>query len=91
MHAVTIEVPDVEHAASLRRFLQLHDVETSVVNGHCEVSVNFVERNPERRIVNLLSAIDRWLPTTGLQHVTVQLDGSSYTLTTPAAHELKPV
>jgi hypothetical protein len=92
MHApIRIEVPDEEHAASLRRFLQLRDVATSTVNGHCEVSVDFIERNPERRIVDLLSAIDRWLPTTGLQHVQVHLDGSSYTLTTPAAHETKVV
>ena len=92
MHApIRIEVPDEEHAASLRRFLQLHDVETATMNGHCEVSVGFVEGNPERRIVELLNTIDRWLPTTKLQHVQVHLDGSSYTLTTPAAHEMKPV
>lgn len=88
---VRIEVPDEDHAASLSRFLQPHDVETSTVNGHCEVSVGFVEGNPERRIVELLNAIDRWLPTTELRHVKVHLDGSSYTLTTPAAHETKVV
>ena len=75
-----IEVPDEEYAASLRRLLQPYDVETQMVNGHCEITVDFVERNPERRITDVLNAIDRWLPRAGLPLVKVHLDGSSYTL-----------
>ena len=51
-----------------------------MVNGLCEIKVDFVERNPERRIMDVLNAIDRWLPTAGLPLVKVHLDGSSYTL-----------
>ena len=78
-----IELPDEQHAASLRRFLQPYDVETQTVNGHCEISVAFVERNPERRITDVLNAIDQWLPTAGLPLVKVHLDGSAYTLSAP--------
>jgi hypothetical protein len=77
-----IEVPDEEHAASLRRFLQRYDVETRTMDGHCEISVDFVE--PERRITDVLNAIDQWLPTAGLPLVKLHLDGSSYTLSAPA-------
>ena len=79
-----IEVPDEEHAASLRCCLEPYDVETHTLNGHCEVSVDFVEWNPERSVVDVLNAVDRWLPTAGLPLVKVHLDGTSYTLSAPA-------
>ena len=77
-----IEVPDDEHAASLRRHLQPFDVETHTVNGHCEVSVDFVW-NPRSSVVDVLNAVDGWLLTADLPLVTVHLDGSSYTLSAP--------
>jgi hypothetical protein len=42
-----------------------------------------IEMNPERRIVNALSAIDAWLASAGIGSVRVHLDGSSYTLHAP--------
>jgi hypothetical protein len=77
-----VEVPDEEHAASLRRHLQPFDVETHTVSGHCEVSV--VVWNPGSSVVDVLNAVDRWLLTADLPLVTVHLDGSSYTLSAPA-------
>jgi hypothetical protein len=76
-----VEVPDEEHAASLRRHLQPFDVETHTVSGHCEVSV--VVWNPRSSVVDVLNAVDRWLLTADLPLVTVHLDGSSYTLSAP--------
>jgi hypothetical protein len=43
-----------------------------------------VERSPERRVVDVLNAVDRWLPTAGVPLVKVHLDGTSYTLSAPA-------
>lgn len=84
MHApLVIEVPDERQAEALRRHLQPFDVETVVVDGHCEVRVALVEVNPERRVVNALNAIDAWLATTEVAFVRVRLDGSSYTLHGP--------
>jgi hypothetical protein len=84
MHApLRIEVPDERQAASLRRHLQPFDVETVVVDGHCEVRIQLVEVNPERRVVSALTAIDAWLATAGVPSVRVHLDGSSYTLHGP--------
>jgi hypothetical protein len=78
-----IEVPDERHAESLRRHLQPFDVETVAVDGHCEVRVELVEINPERRIVNALGGIDAWLATVDIPSVRVHLDGSSYMLHGP--------
>jgi hypothetical protein len=79
-----IEVPDERYAAALRRHLQPFDVETVAVDGHCEVRVELVEANPERRIVNALSAIDAWLATANISSVRVHLDGTSYMLHAPS-------
>ncbi len=84
MHApLRIEVADESQAQSLRRRLQPFDVETVRVDGHVEVRVVLIEMNPERRIVNALSAIDAWLASAGIGSVRVHLDGSSYTLHAP--------
>ena len=78
-----VEVPDEAHATSLLGYLQPFEVEMHTVNGHCEVSVDFVVRNPGSSVVDVLNAVDRWLLTADLPHVTVHLDGSSYTLSAP--------
>ncbi len=78
-----IEVPDETHAAGLRRRLQPLDVETVDVDGRVEVRIELVDRNPENRVADVLSAIDSWLPTAGLAFVRVHLDGSTYTLHAP--------
>jgi hypothetical protein len=80
---VRIEVPDETHAAGLRRRLQPFDVETVAVDGRIEVRIELLDLNPERRVVDVLNAIDSWLPTAGLAFVRVHLDGSTYTLHAP--------
>lgn len=80
-----IEVPDEAHAERLRGYLQTFDVETVAVDGHWEVRVGLFDRNPERRVVTALSAIDAWLSTAGVSSVQIHLDGSSYTLHAPLA------
>lgn len=78
-----IEVPDEAHAAGLRRQLQPFEVETVDVDGHVEVRIELLDRNPEGRVVDVLNAIDGWLPTAGLTFVRVHLDGSTYTVHAP--------
>ena len=78
-----IELPDAAQAESLRRLLQPFDVETVPVNGHVEVRIQLLDRNPERRVVDALNAIDLWLLGAGMSFVRVHLDGSSYTLHAP--------
>ena len=78
-----IEVPDEAHAAELRRRLQPFDVETVAVDGRVEVRIELLDLNPESRVVNVLNAIDGWLPAAGLEFVRVHLDGSTYTLHAP--------
>jgi hypothetical protein len=80
-----IDVPDEERATSLCRALQPHDVEAHAVDGHFEVRVDLIERNPEHRVGRVLTAIDQWLLTADLPYVQVHLDGSSHTLHPPVA------
>jgi hypothetical protein len=75
-----IEIPDEQRAVSLRRSLQPHDVETKAVDGHFEVRVDLIKRNPESRIGNVLSAIDQWLQNADLPFVQIHLHGIPYTL-----------
>jgi hypothetical protein len=75
-----VEVPDETQAAALRRLLQPYGVEAVAVNGHFEVRIELIDRNPESRVVDALNAIDRWLLTAGIPFVRVHVDGSSYTL-----------
>lgn len=79
-----IEVSDASLAEDLRRQLQPFDVDTIVVDGRAEVRIHLTQRNPERRIVDVLNAIDSWLLTAGVPSVRVHLDGNSYTLNAPA-------
>jgi hypothetical protein len=83
-----IELPDEAHATALRRQLQPFDVETFAVNGHFEVRIELLDRNPERRVTDALNAIDLWLLSVDLPYVRVHLDGSTYTLHAPRVHEL---
>jgi hypothetical protein len=80
-----IELPDLAHADALRRHLQPFGVETVAVNGHCEIRIELIDRNPERRVVDALNAIDLWLLSSGLTSVRVHVDGSSHTLHAPVA------
>jgi hypothetical protein len=76
-----IEVPDGRRAAQLRRHLQRFDLETFVhEDGKCEVLVQLVEANPERRVVAALNAIDDWLVGSDVPAVRVHVDGTAYTL-----------
>lgn len=78
-----VEVPDEALAAALRTQLQQFDVDTVAVEGHWEVRVNLLKRNPESRVENALHAIDAWLLTAGIGSIRVQLDGHSYLLDAP--------
>jgi hypothetical protein len=76
-----IEVPDGTRAAQLRRHLQRFDLETLVhEDGKCEVLVQLVEANPERRVVAALNAIDDWLVVSDVPSIRVHVDGTAYTL-----------
>jgi hypothetical protein len=84
MHApLRIEVPDETNADALCRLLRPFGVEAIAVNGHFEVRVELIARSPERRVVDALNAIDRWLPTAAISFVRVHLDGRTYTLHAP--------
>jgi len=81
-----IEVPDDLHATTLRRQLKPFGVETIAVDGHYEVHVELIDRNPERRVTSALNAIDTWLLAAGLPSVQVHLDGNTYTIHAPTAN-----
>jgi hypothetical protein len=49
------------------------------------VRLELIESNPERRIAEALSAIDRWLAGSGAPSVRVHLDGHAYTLNAPSS------
>lgn len=78
-----VEVSDASLAEDLRRRLQPFDVDTVTVDGRAEVQVHLTQRNPESRVVSVLSAIDAWLLTSGVPSVRVHLDGNTYTLHAP--------
>lgn len=78
-----IEVDDERLAESLRRHLQWFEVDAVEVDGHWEVRVDLLERNPHGRVVDALSAIDDWLTVAGIPSVRVHVDGTSYTLQAP--------
>jgi hypothetical protein len=80
-----IELVDVAGAESLRAHLQPFTVETTTVDGGPELQVELFDRNPERRVVDVLNAIDTWLLAAGVASVRIHLDGSSYTLHAPLA------
>ena len=78
-----VVLPDEARARSLRRALEPFGVEIQAVDGSYEVLVELVERNPERRVVNALDVIDRWLLNGDLPFVRVHLDGTLYTINAP--------
>jgi hypothetical protein len=44
------------------------------------VSVDLIERNPERRVERVLSAVDAWAARAGSSRVVVHIDGTRYLL-----------
>ena len=78
-----VELPDEARARSLRRALEPFEVEIEAVDGHYEVSVELIDRNPESRVVNALDVIDHWLMTGDLSFVQVHLGGAVYTINSP--------
>jgi hypothetical protein len=87
MQPLRVEVPDSEHASSLRSYLQRSGVETDKADDACDVQVDLLALNPESRIVNTLNAIEQWLLTAGLPFVQVHVNGSSYKLHTSPTNE----
>ena len=81
-----IEVPDDLNATTLRRELKPFGVEIIAVDGHYEVQVELIDRNPEQRVTSALNAIDAWLVTAGLPSIQLHLDGDTYTIHAPPAH-----
>lgn len=75
-----VVLPDEARARSLRAALEPFGVEIEPVDGHYEVSVELIDRNPDGRLVSALSAIDRWLIAEDLPFVQVDLDGAVYTI-----------
>jgi hypothetical protein len=82
-----ITVPDESLADALRRRLRSFDVETRPVDGQIDLEVALRDRNPERRINDVLKTVDRWLVSSGVASVQVQLDGNTYTLHAPVEEE----
>jgi len=82
-----ITVPDESLADALRRRLRSFDVETRPVDGQIDLEVALRDRNPERRINDVLKTVDRWLVSSGVASVQVHLDGSTYTLHAPVEEE----
>lgn len=80
-----IEIPDRSHATTLRRHLHPFGVDTVAVDGHYEIHVELIDRNPETRVTKALHAVDRWLLTADLPSVQVHLDGNTYTIHAPTA------
>ena len=78
-----IEVPDETLAEQLRVRLRAFDAKVEQIDGRYDISVELIEVNPERRVVNVLNAIDTWLVTAGVEAVRIHLDGSVYTLHAP--------
>jgi hypothetical protein len=79
-----ITVPDESLADALRRRLRSFDVEARPVDGRVDLEIALRDRNPERRINDLLTTVDRWLVSSGVASVQVHLDGHTYTLHAPA-------
>ena len=79
-----VVLPDEARARSLRDALEPFWVEIDAVDGHYEMSIELVDRDPDSRVVNALGVIDRWLMTADLPFVQVHLDGAAYTITSPA-------
>jgi hypothetical protein len=82
-----ITVPDESLADALRRRLRSFGVETRPVDGHIDLEVALRDRNPERRINDVLRTVDRWLVSSGVAFVQVHLDGNTYTLHAPIEEE----
>lgn len=83
MHSLRVQVGDETLARQLCRRLQGFDVEAIPRNGHSEIYLRLVERNPERSIEAALTRIEEWLREAGLDAVEVHVDQTRYTL--PAA------
>ena len=82
-----ITVPDESLADALRRRLGSFDVEARPVDGHVDLEVSLRDRNPGRRITDVLRTVDRWLVSSGVASVQVHLDGTTYTLHAPVEEE----
>ena len=78
-----ITVPDESLADALRRRLRSFEVEARPVSGRIDLEIALRERNPERRINDVLKTVDEWLVSSGVVSVQVHLDGNTYTLHAP--------
>jgi hypothetical protein len=82
-----ITVPDESLADALRRRLRSFEVEAKPVGGRVDLEIALRDRNPERRINDVLRTVDRWLVSSGVASVQVHLDGNTYTLHAPVEEE----
>ena len=82
-----ITVPDQSLVDALRHRLRSFEVEARPVDGHVDLEIALRDRNPERRINDVLKTVDRWLASSGVASVQVHLDGTTYTLHAPVEEE----
>jgi hypothetical protein len=82
-----ITVPDESLADALRRRLRSFEVEAKPVGRRVDLEIALRDRNPERRINDVLRTVDRWLVSSGVASVQVHLDGNTYTLHAPVEEE----
>lgn len=83
MYELSIELDDGAAAAALRSRLRSAGFDVEELDGRPLVRVDTLARNPERRIEEVLHAVERWLGGGGAASVTVHVDGAAYRLNAP--------
>lgn len=80
MHELTIELENAAEASALRAELTRRGLYCDCPEDGPVVQVDLIERNPERRVEEVLSAVDRWVADTRSGPVTIRLGGTRYRL-----------
>lgn len=90
MRELTIELEDAAKATALRAELSRRGLSCDCPDGGPVVQIDLIERNRERRVEEVLSAVDRWLAKTRSGPVTVGIGETRYRLGEPSPGEPSP-